>query len=135
MRFEDLRGQRFGNLVAIRKDESYKGEHTKWVCLCKCGRETSVFATNLKSLHTTSCGCEWRTGRQPSEIKEGTRFGHLTIIKSLGTRLLSYKGGSKHRQLLLCKCDCGNIKPIYLVDLLNGVKTCGCGKRGRGAEK
>ena len=48
------------------------------------------------------------------------RFGKLTAV--------SPAGRSKNRGLLwLCKCDCGNEKPVEMHHLLRGdVKSCGC---------
>ena len=128
----DLSGQCFGKLTVKCRDDK---DHRKWVCLCDCGREHSVFTHNLVKGRTTSCGCSWKSGRKPKFIEEGTRFGKLTVIKSLGTRTLHYCGSdSTTRQFFLCQCDCGNTKEISLSDLQAGVKTCGCGKRGRGAK-
>lgn len=125
----DLTGKRFGNLVVIRRDES--SDRTKWVCKCDCGNETSVFASNLINGHTKSCGCKWITGRKPKEIKEGTRIGKLTVLRSLGIRSITYGDNySSTRQFFLVKCDCGNIKEISSSDL-RVVRSCGCIKRGR----
>lgn len=49
---EDLRNKKFVNLIPI---EYIKGG--KWRCKCECGNETIVDTRNLKSGHTTSCGC------------------------------------------------------------------------------
>lgn len=54
--YEDIKGQRFGKLVAIE----YKGLHTgrsAWLCKCDCGNEVIVIAHSLKSNKTKSCGC------------------------------------------------------------------------------
>lgn len=52
----DLTGQRFGKLTVVEK---YKEEHCrpKWKCICDCGNETIVYACNLITGATTSCGC------------------------------------------------------------------------------
>lgn len=34
-----------------------RGKHTAWHCVCECGNETVVLASNLRKGHTTSCGC------------------------------------------------------------------------------
>jgi len=51
------------------------------------------------------------------------KYGRLTIIKEVkGTRLRKF----------LCKCECGNMKTIYLGHLLSGnTKSCGCLKKDR----
>ncbi len=57
MKFIDLTGNRYGELVALE----YRPEkpRTKWLCRCDCGRETVVDAASLKRLTrpTQSCGC------------------------------------------------------------------------------
>lgn len=132
---EDLTGQRFGHLVALFRVPNGHTGRTRWMCRCDCGSNHLVLSTCLKQGHVTSCGCNWNRGRRVKEIPSGSRFGHLTVIKSVGTKVLRY-GGNKviNRQYFLCKCDCGNYKEISLSDLQVGVKTCGCGKRGRGAK-
>lgn len=68
--FDDLTGRRFGRLAV----KSYVGRDTKrstvtlWLCVCECGTSRIVRACNLRSGHTTSCGCyrtelAKRTGR------------------------------------------------------------------------
>lgn len=56
---EDLTGQKFGRLTAVRKSENQAGKskRTAWVCQCDCGNLCQVNATNLKSGRTRSCGC------------------------------------------------------------------------------
>jgi hypothetical protein len=53
----DLMGRRFGRLTVIGEAETATGGNSRWVCRCDCGNESVVLACNLKSGHTTSCGC------------------------------------------------------------------------------
>ena len=53
----DLSGQRFSRYEVIKKDESYVGKRTKWICRCDCGTVKSVFAGSLICGRTQSCGC------------------------------------------------------------------------------
>lgn len=55
--FIDLTGQRFGRLVAIRRDEKKVGGKIMWVCKCDCGNTKSVASTHLRSGAVKSCGC------------------------------------------------------------------------------
>jgi len=57
MNFKDLTGLEFGRLKVIKRVENSKNGHSKWQCLCKCGKITVVFGSNLKRGHTTSCEC------------------------------------------------------------------------------
>lgn len=52
----DITGQRFGRLVALRKEPSPL-RNTRWRCKCDCGAETIVILAKLRSGHTRSCGC------------------------------------------------------------------------------
>lgn len=52
-----LKGQRFGRLIAIERMPPENHRDRKWKCLCDCGKETFVVATQLKSGNTKSCGC------------------------------------------------------------------------------
>lgn len=61
---DDIKGQKFGHLTAIEKDNSKKAtKHTYWFCQCDCGRENliSVSVSNLKTGNTRSCGCDLRS--------------------------------------------------------------------------
>lgn len=52
----DLRGQRFGRLIAtglLRR----KHRVSIWVCKCDCGNATNVRSGKLRSGSTRSCGC------------------------------------------------------------------------------
>lgn len=56
-KFIDLTGQKFGRLTVIERYKSSKGGHTRWKCMCDCGRETISCADGLRNGQTTSCGC------------------------------------------------------------------------------
>lgn len=55
----DLTGQRFGKLVAIRKDmeASCTRGNTYWLCVCDCGKYRSIKYSHLLSGNSKSCGC------------------------------------------------------------------------------
>ena len=55
---KDLRGQRFGRLVAIRpvRKRVNDDRHTMWFCKCDCG-SVAVISTNNLIQQTVSCGC------------------------------------------------------------------------------
>ena len=59
---EDLAGRRFGKLVArgLRSRNP-----TIWDCLCDCGTEKAIRASNLKNGNSRSCGCSRRKPRKP----------------------------------------------------------------------
>lgn len=55
--FKDISGQRFGKLTAIKLSHQAKRRRTFWLCLCDCGKYTTVDLSHLTSGHTKSCGC------------------------------------------------------------------------------
>ncbi len=63
MLFKNITGQRFGKLVAKHKDIENTKKITKWICLCDCGKTTSVYLSNLTRGRTLSCGCFQHSGK------------------------------------------------------------------------
>jgi len=53
----DIRGQRFGKLVALRPLPTRRYRYVEWLCKCDCGNETLVSLGSLSSGNTRSCGC------------------------------------------------------------------------------
>jgi hypothetical protein len=53
----DLTNQRFGKLIVISYAERDYLQRCRWLCKCDCGKEKIVDSGNLRSGHTTSCGC------------------------------------------------------------------------------
>lgn len=115
----NLTGQRFGKLVVLNEGEpriepSGK-KKVRWNCLCDCGNTALVSTDNLRSGHTTSCGClVSRTNLT------GQKFGRLTALE-----LVKNKGWK-------CQCECGNIVYIEGYNLKNGnTQSCGCLQKDR----
>ena len=58
------------------------------------------------------------------EIKENQIFGKLSVIKELDK--IKLPSGQTNR-IILCKCECGNLKKIRLLHLIrNRTLSCGC---------
>lgn len=54
----------------------------------------------------------------------GKKYGRLTVISE--AEYHKSVGGSKKR-MVLCQCECGNIKPVLVSSLISGsTKSCGC---------
>lgn len=53
----DIKGQRFGRLVAIEPVKSNKGGSISWRCKCDCGNEHITTAKILLRGECSSCGC------------------------------------------------------------------------------
>lgn len=56
-RIVDIKGQRFGRLVVIRRLLLSCKSGVKWLCLCSCGTRVVVGGSELRTGNTRSCGC------------------------------------------------------------------------------
>lgn len=60
-----------------------------------------------------------------ADMKIGDVFGHWTVI-----------GPGYHRDYVLCRCDCGKEKQVYIYNLLRGVSlSCGCHRQDKEPDK
>lgn len=124
-RANDLTGQRFGKLVAIRRTDKKRYTHFIWECKCDCGNVCYVDGCNLKRGHTLSCGC-LRVERLTEVITKdltGQKFARLTVLEKTDER----RGGSV---VWKCQCECGNICYVSCDCLTTGhTQSCGCLQR------
>ena len=74
MRGLDLKGQRFGKLVAIERVSDYVtrrgNRETQWLCQCDCGNQTVVMTRYLRNGHSTSCGCKYPRKEKKRKCKD-----------------------------------------------------------------
>ena len=77
MKSLDLRGQEFGRLTVLRQSKKYSSRHTCWICLCVCGKLTTVKGSALVSKNTKSCGCLRREILEESRTKHGGKKTRL----------------------------------------------------------
>ena len=121
---EDIAGQRFGRLTAIKRLPSQK-KRTMWLCKCDCGNEKIAEKQGLKNGRIRSCGCLRKTtiGATYKDIT-GQTFGRLTAVEP--TRRRDSKGSVYWR----CKCSCGNEAEVTVDCLTNGnTISCGCRRK------
>lgn len=113
----DLRGRRFGKLVAVRATDQRRSNSVVWECRCDCGNTVLRSAKVLKAGGSVSCGCAKQTNMADLS---GKRFGMLTAIRPTGKR----KGRSV---VWACRCDCGNEIEAPADMLVSGQRvSCGC---------
>lgn len=76
MRGKDIRGQRFGRLIAIELVGKDAYGYNLWRCKCDCGKEKLV---SLKYLGkgTSSCGCYAEEIQMRNRTKHGKRYTRL----------------------------------------------------------
>ena len=109
-------------------EEFKKNNRTYCKCKCDCGKIFEARKDNIKSGHTTSCGC--LSSKKGKNLLWKT-FNHLTVIEKTNKR---YMNGSI---IWKCKCDCSNNSYIDVDthSLLSGAtQSCGCLK-SKGEEK
>ena len=90
-KFVDLTGKRFGRLVVNDLYDRNNGV-IRYECICDCGNQTVVRASNLRSGHTKSCGCF----HDDSSSEKGTER-HYRTHSMTGTRLYRIWHGMKSR--------------------------------------
>ncbi|KYG89136.1 hypothetical protein A0U40_14025 [[Bacillus] sp. KCTC 13219] len=84
---DDLTGQVFGELTALERRDK---KRVAWLCQCSCGSKVVVTATNLRSGHTTSCGCKRRIAISKTRAKtEKTMRIDGVAVQALTSKLSS----------------------------------------------
>ncbi len=125
---KDLKGQRFGKLIAIERTAEKKENCYLWRCICDCGKEAFVPTSSLVNGNTTSCGCARKEALQQRAVNiSGVKYGRLLAVKPLGER--------RHGSVVWeCVCDCGKIVKASYNSLVSGnTKSCGCLKKEHAA--
>lgn len=125
----DLTGDRYGRLIVLKEVEQ-SGYMRRFLCRCDCGNETIVRMSNLRTGHTTSCGCQQRERTSETNVADlrGKKFGKLTVIGRSGT-------AKNRKSMWECKCDCGNTTTVSSTDLTGGgTQSCGCHRIKKGDE-
>lgn len=83
---KDLMGQKFGHLLVIDRDGSDARGEAKWLCQCDCKAKSfiSVLGSNLRSGHTTSCGCN-RVSRGEQKIIDILVDNNIPFVREYST--------------------------------------------------
>lgn len=114
--FKDIKGQKFGELVAEEHlgfvKRNGKGR-ALWRCKCSCGRYKDVQQDLLQSGGVKTCGnpCHRKKPKNFIDLK-GKRFGELLV--------LSQAPSVNEHTYWLCLCDCGNIHKVEAYKLASG---------------
>lgn len=123
----NLIGKRFGRLTVLRKGTSNEFFHVRWVCVCDCGKISTVLGVSLRSGDTKSCGCYLKESVSERRFIDltGMTFGKWTVISCEGTNV----GGTGTKWN--CRCVCGVVRSIFYTSLVNGrSSSCGCQRNG-----
>ena len=79
----DLKGQKFGRWLVLRKDidrADKRGRHDFYICRCECGEERSVIKYGLLNGTLQSCGCLMRESVKNRDTKHGFARSRLYTI-------------------------------------------------------
>ena len=122
----DIVGQKFGKLTVLKPVKRDKYGKIIYLCKCDCGTEKEIARASLIKNWTKSCGCLYKEAQDARLIDlKGKTFNNLIVIEKYNGILSKDRGD--HCAYWLCKCICGNIKPISSRDLRsNRIKSCGC---------
>jgi hypothetical protein len=75
MKFNDLSGQKFGNLLVLNKTNSpNKTKLTYFECICDCGNKKAIYSYYLTTGKTTTCGikgCEYYFKKCQNRLTHG----------------------------------------------------------------
>jgi hypothetical protein len=81
---KDYTGQKFGKLTALSLVERRADNNHIWRFSCECGNQKDAGIKNVKSGHTTSCGCVFRS----MMVKRNTKHG---LSRQLASTYRSWK--------------------------------------------
>lgn len=135
---EKLQKNNIGQLKVLSIDKERNKAHIH--CL-QCNKDSYIPLDNLIDMYkkkkvSYTCGlngCSYTRQNKHSQIyhnvKNGDRFGKLTILKRIENKIAKSKNGYSSIPMFLCKCDCGNVVSVQGRYLLNqSTRSCGCMK-------
>jgi hypothetical protein len=123
-KYEDLSGQKFFRLTAIKPVGRNKGGGVLWLCKCECSNYLITLAYSLKRYDSKSCGCYKLEQSKRFDDLTGRTFGRLTVIRRVENR--------GNRIYYEAQCSCGNKIIVRGSHLKQGlIKSCKCYNKER----
>lgn len=92
---EDLTGQKFGRLTAVKNLGRATGK-TIWLFSCECGNEVERWPPNVKGGSTSSCGCIRVEEMQGRATHGCSRRGNMDASYSVWNMMLQRCGNNKN---------------------------------------
>ena len=126
----DLTDNIIGCWKVITRNGADEYRQALWACVCICGNNKIFKSRNLRNnigLKCDKCGRDGNCNENVNTSNDliGSKYGRWTILGE-GEDRYSVKSKRRYRQLR-CICDCGEIKDVDKVSLLNGrSQSCGC---------
>lgn len=112
---EDLIGKRFGLWTVVEKAErpSNVKHGTFWKCLCDCGNEGIIAASELKNSKSMSCGCNSQSKYEmwTEKVLQFLEYDYKTQVKfddltGIGKGKLSYDFGIYRDKKIIALIEC-----------------------------
>jgi hypothetical protein len=104
-------GKEYWSWTIVKFDRVDEKRRRRYICRCKCGYEKSIVASIIASGKCKKC-------RFCRALRlEGQQFEDWTVLQRLPNDRF---GGS----MWLCKCKCGNERPVECGNLVNGASKC-----------
>lgn len=128
----DLKNKSIGCWTVLYRSGTDKYRQAVWFCSCICGNTKQFKGRNLRTKVGLKCDSCGRDGKHSYDYDVdgindliGSKFGRWTIL-GLGEDRYSIKSKRRYKQLK-CICECGVIKDVDKISLLNGKSlSCGC---------
>lgn len=116
-----MTGEKIGDWVVLERDalnQINKGQNAFWLCVCKCGKLSSLNGTLLRQRRTKKCKtCNQRDNNQIDLA--GKKFNRLLALER--------DNETKTANSWKCICDCGKMTSTTSRHLRKGtVRSCGC---------
>lgn len=124
-RLSNLSGKKFGHLRVLERENDI-GSLPIWKCQCDCGNIISVYASNLRTGNTKSCGCLSRkmASEKIRTDLSGRKYGKLNVIQRIEDKKTK---NNENVACYKCLCDCGKYINVRGSNLTSGHTTsCGC---------
>lgn len=116
--------RRYGSLSVLDRVTNDASARVRVRCLCDCGTEHIVRATDLRTGHTKSCGCR----RGLSEYPHGLvlrDFG--SSLKAFGPVEEIHRNQYRPSTKMIVGCSfCHKVSIVRVKELLNGRSKCNC---------
>lgn len=119
-RVRDLVGKTYGMLrVTAFSHIGGKQPVPFWKCVCTCGRERTARGAELNRGDIQSCGCAAKTGKKDISALV---FSKWKVLHADNAR-------ASVRTYWICQCECGEVRSVATIHLMNGKSTsCGCNR-------
>jgi len=121
----------FNALTVVSRVES-KGNSVMLLCMCACGKTSTVSFSNLKSGSVKSCGCGIHRALSTTTINTDypfrTKKNHDMVGMVVGKLTVISKIGPRGRDTYwFCLCECGGTTEATTHYLNKGLRlSCGC---------